>query len=160
MTHTVAASTRWIARLASIALVAGAGVAHAQSYAHGDIGIAHPYSLATPPGATTGAGYVDELSNGGSVDDRLVAASSSVADRVELHTMSMDGNVMRMRQVPVLVIPAKGHVDLVPGSGYHLMLVGLKRPLKVGDHVPLTLTFANAGKVDVEMQVRERGVSP
>ena len=87
------------------------------------------------------------------------AYSSPVADRVEVHTMSMDGDVMRMRAVPALVIPAGGHVDLAPGDGYHLMLIGLKRPLKVGDRVPLTLTFANAGHVDVEMPVRERGAA-
>lgn len=152
MTHL----TLFTTRLAGIALAATALLAHAQDYALGDIGIAHPYSIPTPPGATTGAGYVDTLSNHGAADDRLVAVSSPVADRVEVHTMSMDGNVMRMRQVPDLVIPARGQVGMTPGSGYHLMLFGIRQPLKVGDRIPLTLTFARAGRIEVALQVQER----
>lgn len=146
-------------RLVAAALVAGAVLAASPAHARSDIAVDRPYAVATPPGATTGAGYVEALSNHGAADDRLVGVSSPVADRVEVHTMSMDGDVMRMRAVPALVIPAGGHVDLAPGDGYHLMLIGLKRPLKVGDRVPLTLTFANAGHVDVEMPVRERGAA-
>lgn len=144
-------------RLAALALATTACFAHAQDYVLGDIGIAHPYSTPTPPGATTGAGYVEVLSNQGAADDRLIAVSSPAADRVELHTMSMDGNVMRMRQVPDLVIPARGQVGMAPGSGYHLMLFGIRQPLRVGDRIPMTLTFAKAGKVDVALQVQERG---
>ena len=155
MTHFTVLTTR----LAGVALACAALVAHAQDYRLGDIGIAHPYSTPTPPGATTGAGYVDALSNRGATDDRLVAISSPAADRVEVHTMSMDGAVMRMRAVPELVIPARGQVGMTPGSGYHLMLFGIKQPLKVGDEIPLTLTFAKAGKVDVELQVQERGAA-
>ena len=146
-------------RLAGLALVTIASTAQAHGYHVGDIGIAHPYSVPTPPGATTGAGYLKELSNEGSADDRLVDASSTAADRVEMHTMSMDGDVMRMRQVPGIVIPAKGHIDMAPGNGYHLMLIGIHRPLKVGDKLPLKLTFEKAGAVDVELLVQERGAA-
>ena len=69
---------------------------------------------------------------------RLVEVRSPAAKSVEMHTMSMQGDVMRMRQIDGLVLPAGGAVDLSPG-GYHLMLVGLVRPLKEGDSVPLTL---------------------
>ena len=148
-----------LTRLAGLALLTFASLAHAHGYTAGDIAIAHPYSVPTPPGATTGAGYLKELSNKGSADDRLVGASSTAADRVEMHTMSMDGDVMRMRQVAGIVIPAKGHVDMAPGNGYHLMLIGIRQPLKVGDKVPLKLTFENAGAVDVELLVQERGAA-
>lgn len=147
------------ARLVGVALLAIASLAHARDYELGDIGIAHPYSVPTPPGATIGAGYVGELSNHGAADDRLVAIRSPAVDRVEVHTMAMDGNVMRMRQVPELVIPAKGRVAMAPGNGYHLMLVGIRQPLKAGDRIPLTLTFARAGTVEVELLVQERGAA-
>jgi periplasmic copper chaperone A len=147
------------ALLIGVALVAIASVAHAHGYTLGNIGIAHPYSLPTPAGATTGGGYIRELSNKGAADDRLVGASSPAADHVELHTMSMDGDVMRMRQVPGIVIPAGGHVDMAPGNGYHLMMIGIKQPLKVGDKVPVKLTFEKAGTVDVELLVQERGAA-
>jgi copper(I)-binding protein len=154
MTHRL---RNFSARLIGFALVTIASIAHAHGYTLGNIGIEHPYSVPTPAGATTGAGYIKELSNKGSTDDRLVGASSPVADHVELHTMSMDGNVMRMRQVPGIVIPAGGHVDMAPGNGYHLMLIGIKQPLKVGDKIPVKLTFEKAGTVDVELHVQERG---
>lgn len=78
-------------------------------------------------------------------DASLVAVSSPVANVVELHTMSMDGGVMKMRQVESIALPAGGAVDLKPG-GYHLMLMDVG-PLKDGESVSLKLTFADkAGK--------------
>lgn len=154
MSHPLAPLSR---RLVGVALFSVALVAHAHGYTLGAIGIAHPFSVSTPPGATTGAGYIKELSNKGTTDDRLVGASSAAAERVEMHSMSMDGDVMRMRQIVAIVIPAGGHVDMAPGNGYHLMLVGIRQPLKVGDKVPLKLTFEKAGTVDVELLVQERG---
>lgn len=81
----------------------------------------------------------------------LVGVSSPVAKTVEVHEMKMDGNVMRMRAVPALDLPAMQNVELKPG-GYHIMLVGLKQPLKAGDKVPLTLTF-RIGQKTVEKRV-------
>ena len=69
---------------------------------------------------------------------KLVSASSPVAGVVEIHEMAMDGNVMKMRAIPGLDLPAGKAVDLKPG-GYHVMLMGLKQPLKDGETVPLTL---------------------
>ena len=69
---------------------------------------------------------------------RLVEVRSPAAKSVEIHSMAMQGDVMRMRRIDGLVLPAGGAVDLGPG-GYHLMLVGLLRPLKAGDTVALTL---------------------
>jgi copper(I)-binding protein len=71
---------------------------------------------------------------------------------VQIHTMTMDGNVMRMHEVAGVDLPAGKRVALAPG-GYHLMLVGLRKPLAEGTRVPLTLTFAHAGSIDVEVAV-------
>ena len=76
---------------------------------------------------------------------------------VELHQMQMQGDVMRMRQVDAIDIPANKSVALEPG-GLHIMLVGLKAPLKEGDRFPMTLTFEKAGEVKVDVVVE--GVKP
>lgn len=85
--------------------------------------------------------------------DRLVGGSSPVAGRVELHTMKMEGDVMRMREVDGIEVPAGQAVALQPG-GLHLMLMDLKSPLKAGDRFPLTLKFEKAGEVPVQVEVR------
>jgi copper(I)-binding protein len=88
---------------------------------------------------------------------RLVAAASPAAGTVEIHTMKMEGGVMKMSAVEGIDLPAKQTVRLAPG-GYHVMLMGLKQPLKAGDHVPLKLTFELANKkresVDLHVEVR------
>ncbi|WP_246184794.1 copper chaperone PCu(A)C [Paracoccus aestuariivivens] len=118
----------------------------------GDLKISSPFSRATPPGAPVGGGFLT-VANGGSADDRLVSASSPAAEKVEIHEMAMEGDVMKMRQLPDgLPIPAGTSVDLKPG-GFHLMLMGLKQPLIEGESVPLTLEFEKAGKVDLSLQV-------
>jgi copper(I)-binding protein len=94
------------------------------------------------PGRTA-AGYL-VIVNRGQRPDRLIAASSPVAVRVSLHETRMVGSVMTMRPVPSLTIPPGGRVTLAPG-GLHLMLEGLRRPLRAGERVPLTLQFAGAG---------------
>src|SRR3546814_16908753 len=86
----------------------------------------------------------------------LVATEGEVAERVELHTHTMDGNVMQMRRVEALEIPAQGKAALQPG-GIHIMLIGLKQPLREGERFPLTLTFAKAGAVTVEVAVEAVG---
>ena len=75
---------------------------------------------------------------------KLVAASSPAAGMVEVHEMAMDGNVMKMRAVPGLELPAGRAVELKPG-GYHLMLLDLKQELKPGETVPITLVIESAG---------------
>lgn len=91
---------------------------------------------------------------------RLVAASSPLATSVEIHEMAMDGNVMRMREVPALDLPAGQVVELKPG-GYHLMLLGLKQPLKAGATVPATLVVEGKDgrreTVQVQATVRALG---
>lgn len=93
---------------------------------------------------------------------RLVSASSPLAGAVEIHEMSMDGNVMRMRQLPSLDLPAGKAVELKPGS-HHLMLMDLKSALKAGDTVPITLVVEGADKkretVQLSLPVRALGAA-
>ncbi|HEX6792736.1 MAG TPA: copper chaperone PCu(A)C [Casimicrobiaceae bacterium] len=113
--------------------------------------VEHPYARPTPPGARTGGAYFT-VRNEGSEADRLLRVSSPAAKSAEIHSMTMDGNVMRMRNVPSLDIPADATVTLSPG-GYHVMLVGLAHPLVAGQQVRLTLTFEKAGAIDVHADV-------
>lgn len=85
--------------------------------------------------------------------DRLLGASTPAATRVELHTMAMAGDVMQMRQIDAVELPAGQQVEFKPG-GLHLMLLGLKRPLAAGSALPLTLRFERAGEIRVELAVR------
>ena len=124
--------------------------ATAHSFKLGAIDIDHPFARATAAGQPTGGGYL-KLVNGGA-DDRLLAATAGVSARVELHLMSMEGEVMRMRQVDAIALPAGKTVDLKPG-GLHIMFIGLKAPLKAGDKFPMTLRFEKAGEVEVMVNV-------
>lgn len=86
---------------------------------------------------------------------RLVAGESPVAGVVEIHEMAMDGDVMRMRAIPGLALPAGRPVELKPG-GYHVMLMDLKRPLAGGETVPLTLVFENAAGQRVRQELQAK----
>jgi len=92
------------------------------------------------------------IHNMGDDADRVVAASSPMAERVELHTHIKDGNVMKMRPVEAIDVPAKGQAELKPG-GLHLMIFGLKHPMKPGDMLPVTLKLEKAGAVEVKLKV-------
>jgi len=94
--------------------------------------------------------------NRGGQADRLVAASTAVAGRVELHETRQEGDMMRMAPVQTVEIPAGGEVVFKPG-GLHVMLMDLKRDLKVGDSFELTLKFERAGELTVTVPVREGG---
>jgi len=137
-----------ISRVLAATLALAVASAWAQS---GAIQIEKPFARATAPGAAVGGGYAT-ISNNGSSADRLLSASSPVSARMELHEMAMVDNVMRMREIKGLDVPAKGKVELKPG-GYHLMFMELKQPLKQGDKVPVTLKFEKAGEVKVELAV-------
>jgi len=140
---------------AALLAVAASG-AHARDYRAGSLEIADPWARATPKGAAVGGGYL-RIRNGGTTPDRLTGGSSDVAAKLELHTMTMDNGVMKMRPVEGgLEIKPGATVELKPGSS-HLMFVGLKKPLGAGDHVKATLTFEKAGPVDVEFDVSAMG---
>jgi copper(I)-binding protein len=113
--------------------------------------VSRQWARTSPMATTTGAVYMDITATAG---DELVSASvdASVADEVELHEMVMSGGAMAMQQVDALMLPAGQTVSLKPG-GYHVMLLGLARPLAVGDTIPVTLTFATAGQITVDVPV-------
>ena len=136
---------------AAIAVLPIPTAAQGRVYALGKLSIEHPHARPTPPGARTGGAYFT-IANAGSGPDRLVRVVSPAAATTELHAMTMDGNLMKMRPVAGIDIPAGSRVTLGSG-GYHVMLIDLKRPLATGDTVVLTLTFARAGSIDVSAPV-------
>lgn len=120
------------------------------------IQIEKPWARATPGGAKTGAAYMT-IDNKSNVADRLTGASSDVAKTLQIHEMKVVDGVMKMREIPEgLPVPAGGSVALKPGA-YHVMLIGLKKPLKAGEKIALTLVFEKAGKVSVEVPVQAIG---
>lgn len=135
------------------ALLFAATCAHAQS--KGDLQLEKPWARATPPGASVGGGYL-VIRNKGAAGDRLVGVSSPASARMEMHEMTMEKDIMRMREVKGIDVPAKGAAELKPG-GFHLMFMELKAPLKLGDKVPVTLKFEKAGEVKAEFAVESMG---
>jgi copper(I)-binding protein len=144
--------------VAGIVLVAVTGVAGAHDYALKDLLIGHPSARPTPPGARVGGAYFT-VENRGRAGDRLVRVESAVAGAAELHSMAMEGNLMKMRPLAALDVPAGAKVVLAPG-GYNVMLVDLKRPLVAGQAFPIRLTFERAGTIEVSAQVEAAGVAP
>ncbi len=123
----------------------------AQQYESGSIRVTNAWSRALPPVSANGAVYVS-LVNDGPRTDKLTGASSPLAQRVELHAHTMEGGVMKMRASASIELSAGKRVELKPG-GLHLMLIGLKQPLKEGGRFPLTLHFAHASPLAVEVVV-------
>ena len=124
--------------------------AHAQT---AGIQIEHPWARAS--GGQTGVVYLT-IKNAGAADDRLVAAASPVAAKSELHITINDNGVMKMRPLSAIDVKAGSEIVLKP-TGMHLMLMGLKQPLKEGQSFPLTLTFEKAGKVDTVVIIEKAG---
>jgi copper(I)-binding protein len=119
----------------------------------GQLEITAPCARATPGQAQIGAAYLTIISP---TTDRLTAASSPVAKKAELHAMSMEGGVMRMRPLTAIDIPAGQTVTLSPG-GTHIMLLGLTQPLREGQSFPLTLSFDHAGPRQVTVVIEKAG---
>lgn len=149
--------------LPTAALFALAAPASAHEHDHGahhataqSIAITRAWARETAPGQVNGGGFLT-ITNNADQADRLVSASSPAAPTVQLHTMNMDGGIMRMRELPDgLAVPAKGVVELKPG-GLHIMFIGLKAPFKPGQTVKLTLRFEKAGAVNVSLPVKPVG---
>ena len=139
---------------AALMLVAGPGLA--ETYKTGAIEIEQPWARATPKGATIGAGYM-KITNTGTEPDRLVGGSAAFAGRLEVHSMTMEQGVMKMREMKDgLEIKPGETIELKPG-GYHMMFVGLKQPLKQGEDLTVTLKFAKAGTIEVKYPVEAVG---
>jgi copper(I)-binding protein len=131
-----------------IGVISGSS-ARAEEVKAGDLVISQAWSRATPNGA--------KIENKGTTADKLVGVSGEVSDKIEVHEMSMNNGVMKMR-------PVDGGLTIEPGktvklgpNGYHLMIMDLKSPLKQGGKVPVTLEFEKAGKVAVTLDVQGIG---
>ena len=128
----------------------------AADYDVGTIHIAQPWARATPKGATSGAGYMT-ITNNGTAPDRVSCVASDASAQSQIHSMTMDGGVMKMR-------PVEGGLEIKPGetvtlkpASLHVMLVDLKHPLEAGQMVKATLKFDNAGAVDVDYPIAAIG---
>jgi periplasmic copper chaperone A len=135
------------------------GVAVAEPFKAGPLEIDHAWSRATPKGAKVAGGYLT-IKNTGTDPDRLVSGSTTAAGKFEIHEMSMDKGVMKMRPVPDGVVIKPGEtVELKPGS-FHIMMMDLKQPIERGKPFKASLTFEKAGPVEVEFTVVAVGATP
>lgn len=144
-----------------------------ETVTYGPIRVVDAWARATPAGMAAMADTTATADSHGGMDmgglnsaiyftiknaeaaDRLLKVESDVAGTVELHTVTNNNGVMEMRPVEGIDVPANGEAQLKPG-GFHVMLLDLKAPLKVGDTVHATLQFEKAGPITIEAEVRER----
>ena len=146
-----------VALLVCVTLVTA--TAQARDYKAGSLDIIDPWSRVTPKGASVAAGYM-KITNTGTSPDRLVSGTSDAAVTFEVHEMTMEDGVAKMR-------PVKGGLEIKPGEtlelkpgSFHVMFVGLKKPLAAGEHVKATLVFEKAGTINVEYEVLAMGATP
>ena len=153
MKHTVFSLVIWLSAIAAIGLAA-------PSHADDGVKVTNARAKPTAPGQSVAGAYLDIVSG---VPAALVKVESPAARVVELHSMKMEGDVMKMRAVSKIDLPAGKEVKLEPG-GFHVMLIDIKQPLKVGGKVPLTLVVEAEGKIqkiEVAAEVKEaRGGDP
>jgi copper(I)-binding protein len=142
----------------AVLLTAVAPVAAAGDYDVGTIHISQPWSRATAKGAKTGAGYMT-ITNKGTAPDKVSCVADDASAQCEIHSMTMEGGVMKMR-------PVEGGLEIKPGEsimlkpgGYHVMFRDLKHPLEQGAAVKATLKFEHAGTVDVDYPVLALGAA-
>jgi len=149
--------SRSVAAIGAFALAQlAAGPVHATDYDVGSIHISQPWARATPKGASAGAAYMT-VTNGGTDADRLTCVSSDVSAQCQIHTMTMEDGVMKMR-------PVEGGLEIKPGetvtlkpASFHVMLINLTHPLEKDKTVKLTLKFEKAGTIDVEYPIAAIG---
>ena len=134
----------------ALLLLASAAPAMAQSP---DIAVEDAWARATVTASQPGAVFF-VIRNAGEADDMLTGAASPVADAVEIHESGMQDGVMAMRRLDSVPVAAGGEADFAPG-GLHVMLIGLHEPLTKGESFPLELEFATAGRMAVEVTVRD-----
>ena len=146
------------ALLAAILLssLTSAGNAQPMPGSQQGIAVSNAWARASAGAATTGAAYFTITDNASA--DRLIGASTPVAGKAELHESRNENGVMQMRAVPSLPLEPGKSVTLAPG-GYHVMLMELKQPLKVGDSFPLTLTFEKAQAITVQVKIGAAGAA-
>ena len=145
-------SLKHLSSLLVLSLVAFSGTALAES-ATDQVSVSDAYVRAVPPGQPNSASFM-EITNGSSTDHALVGGSSPAAEVLELHTHTMEGGMMRMRQIEKIDLPAGQSVKLQPG-GLHVMLIGLKQNLVPDENVPITLKYEDGSEVTIEAPVRK-----
>ncbi|HUZ32359.1 MAG TPA: copper chaperone PCu(A)C [Xanthobacteraceae bacterium] len=133
-------------------------LAEAADYHVGSILITQPWARATPKGASTGAAYLT-ITNDGSAPDRVNCASSDAGAKCQIHSMTMDNGVMKMRPVEHGLEIKPGETITLKPSGFHIMLMDLKNPLEQGKTVEVTLQFEKAGTVKVEFPIAAIGAA-
>ena len=146
------------AAIAAAALLSTAILAPASAHEFklGDLEIVHPHAPAMLPGAKVGGGFMT-IVNHGKTGDRLVSASCDCAGQVQLHEMTMENDVMKMREKKDgIAIPAGETVELKHG-GLHVMFLDVKSPFMENEMFKATLNFEKAGKVEVEFEVGPPG---
>lgn len=139
-------SYRIFAKAAVVCAALSSSIAFAST-----IEVSQPAVRATPPGAPTSGAYLT-LANHSETARHLVGVESDAADTVEIHISEMKGDTMKMYQVDDIIVPAHGTVSLRPGS-YHIMMIGLPKPLNAGDAVDLTLLMKDGERIDVQAPV-------
>jgi periplasmic copper chaperone A len=133
--------------LALLAVPAGA-----HNYMHGEIKIGHAWAPTTT--SRTGAAYVPLLNTSKEDADTLTGAETPVAEEVQIHQTKIEKGIAKMRRLMEVKLPPGEKVEFKP-RGLHLMLIGLKEPLKDGDRIPLTLHFARAGDIKVDIHIQK-----
>ncbi|MGY5450651.1 copper chaperone PCu(A)C [Agarivorans sp. MS3-6] len=123
------------------------------AFASDAIMVSEVYARATPPNAPTSAIFLT-MHNHSEQAISLVSAETPAAGRVELHTMLMDGDIMKMRQVEKIEVPAKQMVELKPG-GFHLMLFNLQQPFNEGEQLALSLNFSDGSSQQFNVAVKK-----
>jgi periplasmic copper chaperone A len=144
-----------LALVVALAMLAGSlfnvATANAADFKTGMITVKEPWARGTP---RSGGAFM-MIHNMGPADE-LVAVRADVAKKVQTHKTVSENGIMKMKHVHAIPVPAKGMVMLKPGS-FHVMMMGLNKPLKPGSHFPLTLVFKNAGELKVMVEVRKLG---
>ena len=146
---------RWLLLAALIVAMDPAAGAQPAPATRSDLEIKEAWTRATPPGAVVAAGYL-EIRNTGRQPERFLGAATKLAERIELHVVVREGNVVGMREVKSLEVPAGQVLRLAPG-GAHLMIVKPRAPFRAGERVPVMLRFERAGEIPAELEVRAPG---
>lgn len=141
-----------------LSLIIILGFIAAPALAEKGISVKSPYAYATAATQKNGAVFM-VIENAGETDDKVLSASSSIAERVELHTHTMDGGIMMMREVEHYKVSA-GEDTILEPMGHHIMLMGLTHALSVGEHFPLVLDLEKAGPISIDVTVVKPGEAP
>jgi copper(I)-binding protein len=158
---TTTACKYWCSLGAAVAVLIGqlwSAQVQAADYDVGPIHIAQPWARATPKGAKSGPGYMT-ITNNGSTPDRLSCVSSNASAECQLHSMTMEDGVLKMRRVEDGLEIKPGETVMLKPSSTHLMFLDLKHPLEQGSTVTATLLFEKAGTAQVEFPIAAIGAS-